>query len=164
MTPSPFPRAANLGSAALCPITDEARRGLAAALASMPPWSTLAISEDDLSRFLATEDEGSQRYAITLGGVTAGVVCTRFPWLKGPYIELLALLPDQQGRGLGTQVLSFIEAQARQAGTRNVWVCASQFNSGARRFYERQGFVDVGHLPDLVTDGFAEMLLRKMLT
>lgn len=129
----------------------------------MAPWSTLAIPEDGLSRFLAGGDEGTRQYAITVGGATAGVVCTRFPWLKGPYVELLAVLPGHQGHGLGTKALTFVEAEAKRAGARNVWVCASEFNGLARRFYERRGFVEVGTLPDLVTDGFAEVLFRKAL-
>lgn len=129
----------------------------------MTPWSTLGVSEDSLTSYLAGEDDGAQRYAIAMNGATAGVVCIRFPWLKGPYIELLAVLPGYQGQGIGTAVLSFIETEAMRAGSRNVWVCASQFNSAARRFYERGGFAEVGTLPDLVTDGFAELLLRKRL-
>ncbi|WP_158007444.1 GNAT family N-acetyltransferase [Methyloceanibacter stevinii] len=163
MTASAFPPTADLGSAWLCPITDDARRTLAAVLATMAPWSTLAIPEDGLSRFLAGGDEGTRQYAITVDGATAGVVCTRFPWLKGPYVELLAVLPGHQGHGLGTKALTFVEAEAKRAGARNVWVCASEFNGLARRFYERRGFVEVGTLPDLVTDGFAEVLFRKAL-
>lgn len=130
----------------------------------MPPWSTLAISEDALARFFTGGDEGTRHYAIVADGVAAGVVCTRFPWLKGPYIELLAVLPGHQEHGLGTKALSFVDTEATRAGARNVWVCASQFNNAARRFYERRGFVEVGIVPDLVTDGFAEVLLRKTLT
>ncbi|BAQ17002.1 GNAT family N-acetyltransferase [Methyloceanibacter caenitepidi] len=148
----------------MCSITDDARRTLASALAAMSPWSTLAIPEEALNRFLAGGDEGTRHYAITVGGATAGVACTRFPWLKGPYVELLAVLPDHQGHGLGTKALAFVEAEAKRAGARNVWVCASEFNNPARRFYERRGFVEVGTLPGLVAEGFAEMLLRKVLT
>ncbi len=44
---------------------------------------------------------------------------------------------------------------------RNLFVCVSDFNDGARRFYARQGYAHVGTLPDLIVRGSAELLLRK---
>ena len=124
----------------------------------------MGISADDLARFFGNEDPGTYRYGIFADNGLAGVLCVRFPWLKGPYIELLAMLPGHQGHGLGAKALSFVETEARRAGMRNIWVCASQFNESAQRFYKRNGFVEVGTLPGLVADGFAETLLRKPLT
>jgi ribosomal protein S18 acetylase RimI-like enzyme len=42
-------------------------------------------------------------------------------------------------------------------------VAASDFNSGALRFYERHGFVRVAALEGLVAEGRSEILLRKRL-
>jgi hypothetical protein len=42
-------------------------------------------------------------------------------------------------------------------------VCASEFNARAIEFYERHGFDRVGAIPDLISPGFAELLLRKRL-
>jgi ribosomal protein S18 acetylase RimI-like enzyme len=54
-----------------------------------------------------------------------------------------------------------MESEAGQVG--NLWLCVSAFNSRAIAFYERQGFQPVADLPDLVTPGFAELLMRKRL-
>jgi ribosomal-protein-alanine N-acetyltransferase len=43
----------------------------------------------------------------------------------------------------------------------NVFICASSFNPGARRLYERLGYQVVGELPDYIVRGHAETLLRK---
>lgn len=163
MTPSALPQTAELGAIQLRPLASDAHQRLAEALTAMPPWSTMRISADALTQFLQAEDPGTQRYAIVVDSTLAGVVSIRFPWLKGPYIELLAILPSFQRHGLGAAVLSFVESEAKRLGARNVWVCGSQFNKDALHFYKRNGFSEVACLPDLVTDGFAETLLRKTL-
>ena len=164
MTPSALPPTADFGTLHLRPLAPDAHRRLAEALAAIPPWSTLGSSADALTQNLQAEEPGTQRYAIVVDSTLAGVLSVRLPWLKGPYIELLAILPGFQRHGIGTAVLSFVEAEAKRLGARNVWVCGSQFNKDALHFYKRNGFCEVASLPDLVTDGFAETLLRKTLT
>jgi hypothetical protein len=39
----------------------------------------------------------------------------------------------------------------------------SEFNGGARKLYERNGYHAVAAAPDVVRDGFAELLMRKRL-
>jgi ribosomal protein S18 acetylase RimI-like enzyme len=90
------------------------------------------------------------------------LVVVRSPWLYGPYISLLAVLPSHQGLGLGSAVLASIERQL-DSSDRNLWVCASTFNSSAIDFYIHRGFEPVGDLPDLVRVGFTERLFRKRL-
>jgi GNAT superfamily N-acetyltransferase len=53
----------------------------------------------------------------------------------------LALLPAHRARGIGTQLLSEVIAEAERAGTR-VSLHVEVFNP-ARRLYERMGFVPV---------------------
>ena len=47
---------------------------------------------------------------------------------------------------------------------RNLWLCVSEFNSEARRLYERQGYELAGRLDSLVFDGLDELLMRKRLS
>ena len=81
-------------------------------------------------------------------------------WLKGPYLQLLGLLPDFQSRGIGSSVMGWF-AECAGPDTRNLWVISSAFNTGAIAFYRRHGFTEVATLRDLVADGFDEILLRK---
>jgi ribosomal protein S18 acetylase RimI-like enzyme len=83
----------------------------------------------------------------------------RSPWLRGPYIEVLAVLPQAQGGGAGRALVAWAAAQ----GGGNLWACVSAFNHGARAFYARSGFVEVTALADLVADGHDEILLRRRL-
>jgi ribosomal protein S18 acetylase RimI-like enzyme len=134
---------------------------LAEAIVSIPPWSVMNYAADAMASFLATRNDGSVRYVIETGGHEAGVISLRSPWLKGPYLELLAIFPAFQGRRIGTQLLAWLEDEAVRHGQRNLWVCASSFNTGALRFYERHGFCQVACLPGLVDDNSEEILLRK---
>jgi len=127
----------------------------------MPPWSVTGTSAEAITRYLAAEGDGARRYVIDIGGAPAGAAALRYPWLKGPYLELLALLPKHQGQGIGTAFLRWFEEEARRHEARNLWVCASRFNAGALAFYRRHGFADTAALPDLVASGFDEILLRK---
>lgn len=135
---------------------------LAASLATMDPWRTLGYQSFALQRYLEQADPALRCYGLRRANDLAGVACIRFPWLRGPYLELLAILPKFQGQGLGGAIVDWWEAQARpMAG--NLWTATSEWNTGARKFYQRAGFLEVGRLPDLVAPGRTELLLRKPL-
>lgn len=130
----------------------------AAAMAAMEPWRSLGFSAAGLASYLGRDDAAARRMVVERDG-GAGLVVLRAPWLRGPMIELLAVLPQAQGAGLGREL---VEWAARQGGG-NLWACVSAFNASARAFYARSGFVEVASLPDLVTDGYDEILLRRRL-
>lgn len=56
------------------------------------------------------------------------------------FINTLAVSPDAQGQGIGTQVLSFAEQKARDAHCRDCALSVDEMNVGARRLYERLGY------------------------
>ena len=60
--------------------------------------------------------------------------------VTGSLIEDLYVLPEQQGRGYGTKLLRFAAAIAD--GTPTLWILEN--NAGARRLYERLGFLETG--------------------
>jgi GNAT superfamily N-acetyltransferase len=134
---------------------------LARAIVAMPPWSVMDYPADAMARFLASSGDGASRYLVEVEGAEAGAVSIRFPWLKGPYLELLALLPQFQSQGIGASILAWFEQEGLRLGARNLFVCASAFNERALRFYERHGFRPVATLPGLVADDYQEILLRK---
>jgi len=158
----PFaPVAHDLGLCRLTAMDEGAAAQLAGRLATMDPWHRLGYPADRLQGYLAEDSPALARYRVDAEGALAGVITVRWPWLHGPYLELLAVLPEAQGRGLGGALLAWLEAEA--AASRNLWVAVSAFNAAARRFYARHGFVEVGVVPGLVRDGFDEILLRKVL-
>ena len=81
---------------------------------------------------------------------------------RGGYLRLIALRPDQHGRGTGRRLLSAVE---ETVGTRHpdLFLLTSDFNTGAQRFYERAGYARVGALPDFVKAGITEIIYWKRL-
>jgi ribosomal protein S18 acetylase RimI-like enzyme len=169
MTSGPFAAAADLaldgerGSAQLRPLGPEVCGSLAREIVAMPPWSVMGYPAAAMTRFLSSADGGARRYLIAVGGKAAGAASIRYPWLRGPYLELLALLPEFQNRGIGAALLAWFEREALRDEARNLWVCASRLNARGLRFYRRHGFKEAATLHDLLADGFDEILLRKFL-
>jgi len=147
----------------LGPLSASEIAALAQAFASMEPWVSYAYPASAMVTYLAATEPGAPRFAVRCGDAIAGVAGLRLSWLRGPYIQLLALLAPFQRRGIGSAFLDWAEAEARTAGQRNLWIAASEINDDAMRLYERKGFAAVARLDDLVCEGFAEILMRKRL-
>jgi ribosomal protein S18 acetylase RimI-like enzyme len=136
---------------------------LGVVFAGIDPWAAYGYPPAALSAFLSASELGTTRFALRLGDDLAGAAVIRSGWLRGPYLQFLGVVPEYQGRGLGSALLAWMEQQARAAKERNLWVAASEINAGALRLYERHGFKQVAKLDDLAWDGRAEILMRKRL-
>jgi ribosomal protein S18 acetylase RimI-like enzyme len=57
------------------------------------------------------------------------------------YAELysLSVAPDRRGRGIGTQLLDFVDAELASRGIADLAVAVMVGNSDAQRLYERRG-------------------------
>jgi len=151
-----------LDSCTLFPLSEITAGEISSVLAGMVPWRTLGYSSEGLYRYFTRNDPALLRYALVVSGGTAGMLCARYPWLLGPYVELLVIFEGYQGKGLGREVIEWLER--RFAGeARNFWATVSSFNEKARSFYQRLGFKEVAVLSNLVTSGFDEILLHKKL-
>ena len=148
---------------AVAPLAADDAQRLGLAFAAIDPWATYGYPASVLASFLATAEPGAPRFALVSAGKIAGAAVIRTAWLRGPYLQFLAVLPAHQGRGLGSAFLAWMEAEARAAQERNLWVAASDINADAIRFYERHGFKSTAVLDGLVYDDRTEILFRKRL-
>lgn len=147
----------------LAPMTQDAAEFLGAAFSLIDPWARYPLTTGALGAHLGANEPGAPRYALRVGGEPRGAMTLRLNWFSGPYLQFLGVLPCVQGQGIGSLALTWLEAGARADGARNVWVAASDFNTGAIRLYERHGFARVAIIDKLVCDGRDEVLLRKKL-
>ena len=135
---------------------------LSATFAASQPWLSLGISATGLKNYLLREDSHLYRYTVRVNDELAGVICLRYPWLRGPYIELVGLTESYRGHGIGTQLLHWAETEARHQSN-NLWLVTSSFNQRALQFYARHGFEHIGRIEGLVHSDYDELLLRKRL-
>ncbi|MGV6848340.1 MAG: N-acetyltransferase family protein [Marinibacterium sp.] len=90
------------------------------------------------------EDRGFGAFLIEKTQVTVAEAVTEpravcgFLSLQPPHIQALYLAPDARGQGVGKALLD-----RAKTGHDRLELWAFQANLGARRFYEREGFVEV---------------------
>ncbi len=135
-------------------------REISQTLASMDPWLTLGYSPEAFSFYLLRSDPALRRYCFTMSGAVIGVLTVRYPWLLGPFIELLALFGDFRGKGYGRALVEWVCNE--YSSSLNVWVTVSSFNTEARKFYDHLGFEELTAIKDLIQPGREEVLLRKI--
>lgn len=90
--------------------------------------------------------------ALVSGEVVGLLVCgkNRFEE-QGGEIYVLYVLPDLQRKGVGEALMKQAYSALSAYATVDVHVVIG--NSNAKRFYEKQGFVDTGHVADFELDG-----------
>ena len=63
------------------------------------------------------------------------------------YVNVLAAYPDCRGKGYGTSLLAIAEQLAVDTGRSGLSIIVSDANTGARRLYERSGYVEIATRP-----------------
>lgn len=95
----------------------------------MPP---LVHTDDDVRSWVRQTWAG-HTWVATVDDVVVGVLV-----LDGPQIDHLYVRPTQTGQGLGSLLLD----HAKTEQPWGLWLWVFLTNDDARRFYERQGFVE----------------------
>lgn len=75
-----------------------------------------------------------------------------------PYLHLLAVKEEYRGQGVGKFLLQSWEGQTSRD---KLFLCVSDFNTNAKIFYEKNGYRQVGMLPDLYRKDITEYLMMK---
>jgi GNAT superfamily N-acetyltransferase len=98
------------------------------------PWlAGLHTPEEDLTYFREHLFPSCEMWGAFDRDGLAAIIAFRPDW-----IDQLYVLPAKQGRGVGTALLNTAKAKAELL---NLWTF--QQNAGARRFYERHGFIAI---------------------
>ncbi|MDR3439551.1 GNAT family N-acetyltransferase [Telmatospirillum sp.] len=151
-----------LKSAILRPMRDGEAESIGTYCAGVDPYHRLGQSAPALISYLKKDDPALFRFVIELKGTAVGLVAVRSPWLRGPFLEMLALREEARGIGLGGETVDWVADQAGLLAA-NLWTTVSDFNVHARGFYHRLGFQKVSELPDLIAENASEILLRRKL-
>ena len=129
-------------------------------LISSDPWKRLGFIAADWDRIFVPLPAGRDTFVLEIDGTVSGIAILRRKFLFGDYLELLGIAPSATGRGLGGRLLSHVESLTF-ARAKNLFACVSDFNDAARAFYRKQGYKEIGPMPNFLIPGYAEILLRK---
>lgn len=159
-----LPRSVSIDvSRIVAPMPEALRNALGASIADMDPWRRYGFTPSVLARYFVPAEAHAPRFLLREGQRVAGMFALKLGWMFGSYLNILAVLPSHQGRGIGSAVLDWLEMRARANGERNQFVVTSAFNSGGLRLYERHGFRPIAEMPGLINAVETEILLRKRL-
>ncbi len=101
-----------------------------------PEFLALHTPERQKEYLEAAMAKGAQLYML-IDEKPVGIVS-----VQGDLIENLYVLPHEQNKGYGTQLLTFALGQC--AGAPRLWILST--NQGARQLYERNGFRPTGNI------------------
>ncbi len=130
----------------------------AALMASNEPWITLQRTYED-SITLLTEAL-SEVYLLKQGQDRIGFIMIKMKGSFTGYIQTILLLEQVRGNGIGEAAIRYIEDLIFNVYP-NVFICASSFNLGAQKLYQRLGYETIGILKNYVIKGYDEVLMRK---
>ena len=98
-----------------------------------------------------------------------GEACIGFTYIipKGafhsyPYLHIIAIKEEYRGRGVGKALLDYSEWIASEMADK-LFLVVADYNPEAKRFYERNGYQQVGEIPNLYRSGITEYLMAKNL-
>lgn len=135
-------------------------RACAQLMVHSEPWITLRRTYEDSMTMLA--DPEREVYVAVAGDEVVGLSILQMKGAFVGYIQTVGVVPDWRGRGIGSRLIAFAEERIL-AEAPNVFICASSFNPGAQRLYQRLGYEVVGELKDYIVPGHAEILMRKTI-
>lgn len=136
---------------------------IAKQLVNISPWNKLNYQLNSLELYLKDDNDLLESYKIIDSENIVGVVCLKQPWWKGIYIEIFAIFPNFQKKGIGHKVIEWLQDKAIQENLHNIWLLVSEFNRPAYQFYMKNGFTEVGKLEGLLKEEYSELLLRKRI-
>jgi ribosomal protein S18 acetylase RimI-like enzyme len=142
------------------PMTAEDRAAVIELLTDSDPWKQLGYQGKDWDGYFTPLPQGRDSYVVDQGGGVAGIAVVRQKFLLGDYLELFGVADWARGKGLGGSLLAYVEAVVFARG-KNLFACVSDFNDQGRSFYAKQGYQEIGPMPNLLIPGSAEILLRK---
>lgn len=87
----------------------------------------------------------AERVGDTLVAVVDGAVAG-FVMVVAEEVEQVYVAAPHRGTGVAGLLLTEAERLVREGGHRRAWLVAAEGNARARRFYERQGWVDEGRV------------------
>ena len=76
------------------------------------------------------------------------------PKTAATQLSKIYVLPEEQGSGRGTHILSFVETHCREQGAKRLWLTVNRHNAAAIGFYQSRGFEITDTMVQSIGEGF----------
>ena len=97
------------------------------------------------------EKVNAESYFIIHKSVTVGLLRIVFdtnfkdcPKNTACYLHRIYLSEEIQGKGIGSEILNWVEKRAKKRGNKSIWLESMDSRAQAIRFYQKQGFIKSG--------------------
>ncbi len=140
------------------PVNDAEREAAADLMAGTDPWITLGIGREQIMATL--QDPFYDTWLALSGEEVAGVAVLQMKGVCTGYLKSIAVKQAWRHKHVGSRLMDLVEEKILAVHP-NVFLCVSSFNTRARRFYQKRGYVEIGVLKDYLVKGYDEILMRK---
>jgi ribosomal protein S18 acetylase RimI-like enzyme len=113
------------------------------------------VQSGNAATWIAEQDGRMCGFAIAEWTAQAGQIAA--------YIQTIEVAPDWRGQGVGGELLGRIEASARAAGAKPIWLHVDAENAAAIRLYEANGYRIEGREENYYPRGRAALICSKAL-
>lgn len=122
-------------------------------------------TEDYIRSYFPDEGRGRIYFAMTPHGEKAGLMVISRNGFTNEfhYLALLCVKKEFRSQGVGAWLLKQFEQMGREDGKRKASLTVSDFNTRAFEFYKKNGYYEVGMIPNAIVDGVGEHLMLKDL-
>ena len=138
-------------------------RACARIMAGTPLWQRYGVTEESAARRI---EQGIASQAEIAVAESEQGVCG-FIWYsvsgafeRSGYIRLVGVQPGSHSQGIGKALMAYAEEHVFKAAS-DIFLLVSDFNTPARDFYKRQGYVQVGEIPGYILPEVSELILHK---
>jgi ribosomal protein S18 acetylase RimI-like enzyme len=134
----------------------------------------IALQKSELGRiYFSTENKALNAISEGMGkgeisvAINGDNIVLGFMWIiengvfhSFPYLHIVAVKEEFRGLGIGREFLNYME---RVCNSSKLFLVVADFNPDAKKFYIKNGFKEVGRIPDLYKNGVTEFLMMKEL-
>jgi len=124
------------------------------------PWTEGSLRE------AVDQSVAGERTVVVVATVNGAVCGYAVAWTVGDEGEIadLAVAPEHRGCGIGARLLEAVLGLCARRSAARIFLEVRAGNDGARRLYERCGFVQIGVRRNYYRDGEDALVMKKVLT